>query len=608
MTMVWNVHAVALLAAAVACGIGCRPAAASPVFWQEAEAYTTAPRPTQDRTVDARGPASGGQVLFSCMREVGNVVTYELTLPADIPDARMLLRYARLHWQETMTPGAVEVEVKGAGEPARARLTCDNTGGWGREQHQYALASGRLGDLKAGKATLTLTVAKEADQNIDGFFLVPGSVEIEAEELSRLARLEITSDGYVGLLANSTVADQTGGARLRVAVRAFAGDPGAVRAVITDAAGKSAELAPAQAALAQDDHGAAIFDFAWPELSDGDYSLTITSDRPRTAIKADMVMVGQLKMSLAKEIGNIDGFVAFFAACDSPHRATCLADLQHAAEYLKDGQKRLAESTRDRTASEEGLAEHEGIINAAPSVSSIRRALVQTLETIERLKAGKDPYDGRTGEFRRAYRSAKDNALIPYRVLVPDSYWEASRVPFIYLLHGGGGDENEWPEMADGLLMRMLNEAGYVAVMPKWHARERPAEVDLPQLLDLATREYSRVDPDRVYCTGISMGGFGTYWLTTMYPDRFAAACCVSGTGDVSLAPKLKNVPLLIIQGEADEVVPPEGAKAMATKMKELGQTVELRLFPTYGHDYHPQQYMALTLEFFGRHRRSRDY
>jgi dipeptidyl aminopeptidase/acylaminoacyl peptidase len=102
------------------------------------------------------------------------------------------------------------------------------------------------------------------------------------------------------------------------------------------------------------------------------------------------------------------------------------------------------------------------------------------------------------------------------------------------------------------------------------------------------------------------MGGFGTYWLTTTYPDRFAAACCVSGTGDVNLAPKLKNVPLLILQGGADEVVPPEGAKAVAAEMEELGQTVELHIFPTYGHDYRAEQYMRLTLEFFGKHRRTK--
>lgn len=102
------------------------------------------------------------------------------------------------------------------------------------------------------------------------------------------------------------------------------------------------------------------------------------------------------------------------------------------------------------------------------------------------------------------------------------------------------------------------------------------------------------------------MGGFGTYWLATTYPEKFAAVCCVSGTGDVSLAPKLKNVPLLILQGGADEVVPPDGAKAVAARMNELGQTVELHIFPTYGHDYHAEQYMRLTLEFFGKHHRAR--
>jgi dipeptidyl aminopeptidase/acylaminoacyl peptidase len=187
---------------------------------------------------------------------------------------------------------------------------------------------------------------------------------------------------------------------------------------------------------------------------------------------------------------------------------------------------------------------------------------------------------------------------------VPASYWTTPKVPFLLMLHGGGGDENTWPELADGALLKALDEAGYLVVMPKWHSHNRPAEVDIPQLLDLAMQAYPRIDPDRVYSTGLSMGGFGTYWLAATYPEKLAAVCCVSGTGDPDLAPNLKHVPLLILQGEADEVVPPDGARAVAAKMQELGETVELHVFPNVGHDYRIDPYLRLTLDFFAKHRR----
>jgi dipeptidyl aminopeptidase/acylaminoacyl peptidase len=341
-------------------------------------------------------------------------------------------------------------------------------------------------------------------------------------------------------------------------------------------------------------------------LPDGDYVLTIACDRPQVTLRTDLALVGQLKASLTQAIPGLDAFTAAFATSDSPSRAACLADLQHAVGYLKAAAGRLEANTSGRSALAEGLAEKEGITAAGPVLTSIRRALDQTLETVSRLKAGQDPYAARTGEFRRAYRSAKDGVLIPYRVLVPANYWKAPSVPFLLMLHGGGGDENEWPELANGALLKALDEAGYLVVMPKWHMSQRPADVDLPQLLDLAMKEYPRLDPDRVYSTGLSMGGFGTYWLATAYPEEFAAICCVSGTGDPDLAPKLKHVPVLILQGEADEVVPPEGARKVAARMEELGETVELHVFPGYGHDYRVEPYLGMTLGFFGKHRRVR--
>jgi dipeptidyl aminopeptidase/acylaminoacyl peptidase len=142
--------------------------------------------------------------------------------------------------------------------------------------------------------------------------------------------------------------------------------------------------------------------------------------------------------------------------------------------------------------------------------------------------------------------------------------------------------------------------------MPKWHSRNFGAHwtEDMMQLVEMARAQFPKVDPKRIYVTGISMGGFGTYAMTTTYPDTFAAGCCVSGTGKVELAEKLRTTPLLILQGGADTVVRPAGAEAVAAELKKLGYTASLHVFPTYGHGYHAAEYLKLTLDWFDKHRK----
>ena len=77
-----------------------------------------------------------------------------------------------------------------------------------------------------------------------------------------------------------------------------------------------------------------------------------------------------------------------------------------------------------------------------------------------------------------------------------------------------------------------------------------------------------------------------------------------TGTGSVELAPKLKHVPLLILHGEEDSVVSVGGARRVAARMEELGQIVELHVFPHLGHGYKLPNHIDLSLDFFDKHTR----
>jgi predicted esterase len=95
------------------------------------------------------------------------------------------------------------------------------------------------------------------------------------------------------------------------------------------------------------------------------------------------------------------------------------------------------------------------------------------------------------------------------------------------------------------------------------------------------------------------MGAGTTFRLAGANPDLFAAACCVSGGGRGSGAEQFATTPLLLLHGEGDTVNPVDRARALDARLTELNLVHELRTFPSHGHEYHSEQYINLTLDFF---------
>jgi len=410
----------------------------------------------------------------------------------------------------------------------------------------------------------------------------------------------ITSDGYIGLQSATTV-NQDADPTLRVAARSFSKEPH-----VTVAMGKTAEsAAPLKAAGADaGEDGAVLAKFELPpKLEDGRYVVVATGQWPKCRIVVPVVVAGQFLGSLDKEMQSLEAFTAELAKSSKPDDVRCLADFQHLVDYLKANRERLLKAASAPVdVYKQGLAAEEGIPNPAPLVEDMQRALAQARETMRRLNAGEDPYAGRVGDLRRAWRSAASGELRIYRVEVPSGYEKAEKVPFILMLHGGGQDENYFPTLDGGKLLEILDRRNYLMACPKYVGGSPNFVADTVQLIELLRKEYPKIDPARMYCTGLSMGGFGTYNMATSHPELFAAVCCVSGTGRPELAAKLKTVPLLILQGGMDEVVPPAGAERVAARMKELGETVQLKISPFYGHDYHGEEYLNLTLDFFDKY------
>ncbi len=584
--------------------ISAAEAAGRSVYWQEGESFTAAPQCVGSAISD-KPPASGGRALAGNASKVkGSTVTYEIDLPQSIADAQIIFRFARLHWKTTMVPARFTVEITGANNTtATGDIVFPDTKGWGLKSSDWRLAAAKLGELKPGHATVKLTGQHdENDVVIDGFYIAPADFAITADELA-LTRIVLTAQGYLGLKSATTIRQDLDKS-LVVVTRGFGITPEIKSISIGKTIDSATAIRTASTGLAPDVAQALTCEL--PDLDDGNYVFVVEDAAPSAKLTVPVILAGQFLAALDQKVAALESFTADLAASQKPGDSERLAEFQHAIDYLKSNAKQLsADAASAGNALKQGLAAKEGVTKPAPVVDGLRRTLLQYEETMSRLKDGKDPYAGRTGDFRLAFRSAVSGELQVFRAWIPSNYGQAAKVPLVLMLHGGGGDENSFPDLDDGKVLKLVNDRGYLVVFPKWQRqRNQGSMADLHQLLELIAARYPKIDLARRYCTGLSMGGFGTFAMAANNPDLFAAVCCVSGTGSPALAEKIRNVPLLILQGGNDEVVLPQGATRLAARLKELGAPVDLHVFPTHGHDYFTDEYLKLTLDFFDQHKK----
>src|SRR5207248_10094453 len=114
----------------------------------------------------------------------------------------------------------------------------------------------------------------------------------------------------------------------------------------------------------------------------------------------------------------------------------------------------------------------------------------------------------------------------------------------------------------------------FITIIPQ--AETRGWQADGPNgkralaMLDDVMKEY-KTDPNRVYLTGLSMGGFGTWSLAAAHPDKWAAIVPICGGGDPAAAEKFKDIPCWAWHGGADSVVRPELSRAMVDALTKAG-------------------------------------
>ncbi|PIQ09395.1 MAG: hypothetical protein COW71_06870 [Ignavibacteriales bacterium CG18_big_fil_WC_8_21_14_2_50_31_20] len=198
------------------------------------------------------------------------------------------------------------------------------------------------------------------------------------------------------------------------------------------------------------------------------------------------------------------------------------------------------------------------------------------------------------------YSHTLDSTTIPYRMFIPQ-YQENEKLPLIIALHGSGerGSDNQkqiefhrlstvWVDSAN------QKEHPCFVIAPQCSMENRWVDTDWTQdkydfaqtpisnelatvsnLIDSIVSKYP-IDKNRIYITGLSMGGLGSWYLLMNNPNRFAAAIIMSGAADPQMACQIKNVPIWAFHGDIDAAVPVEGSRKMIKAISNCGNDVLL--------------------------------
>jgi beta-glucosidase len=187
--------------------------------------------------------------------------------------------------------------------------------------------------------------------------------------------------------------------------------------------------------------------------------------------------------------------------------------------------------------------------------------------------------------------------------------------PLILFLHGAGERGNDLNLVRIHGIPRIVEEWSdfpFITVSPQcpensWWSDQIPA---LDALLNKVVAEYP-VDEDRLYLTGLSMGGFGAWHLAVTYPDRFAALAPICGSGPWHAGfPErvrvIKHVPTWVFHGAKDRTVLPRESKVLVKELQDCGGNVRFTLYPHAAHDSWTETYRNPELyDWFLSHKKA---
>lgn len=184
--------------------------------------------------------------------------------------------------------------------------------------------------------------------------------------------------------------------------------------------------------------------------------------------------------------------------------------------------------------------------------------------------------------------------VLPYRLFIPTNYTSAERFPLVLFLHGAGerGSDNWY---------QLVGQTGSLVFASETNQMEHPSFMVAPQcptsgvwddsirrqqvlgLMNLLLSQYG-IDTNRLYITGLSMGGYGTWDQITQFTNMYAAAIPMSSGGNTALASRIVNMPIWNFHAANDTVVDVSGSRVMISAVRRAGGNPIYTEYASGGH------------------------
>jgi len=176
---------------------------------------------------------------------------------------------------------------------------------------------------------------------------------------------------------------------------------------------------------------------------------------------------------------------------------------------------------------------------------------------------------------------------INYLMFLPGNYSKkGNSSPMIVFLHGAGergSDLEKVKKWGPPSIVEKDPDFPFILLSPQCPEGQKWNTYLVKGMIDDVLARYN-VDKSRVYLTGLSMGGYGTWELAMACPEYFAAIAPICGGGNIHLIGRLKDMPIWVFHGKKDKSVPEQESAVLVDTLKKIGADVKYTILPEGGH------------------------
>jgi predicted peptidase len=180
-----------------------------------------------------------------------------------------------------------------------------------------------------------------------------------------------------------------------------------------------------------------------------------------------------------------------------------------------------------------------------------------------------------------------------YLEYIPSNHEQTEKLPLLIFLHGMGERGDDLSKVKFHGPPSFLDDKKdfpFICISPQCpDSLYWKKEILLPFYEEIIAKY--PIDKNRIYITGLSMGGFGTWTSIIAKPDLFAAAVPICGGGDKSKLESIKSMPIWAFHGAKDDVVPLIRSQEMVDGLKKLGSNVKFTIYPEASHNSWTETY-----------------